>query len=523
MSAYSDLILADNPLAYWRQGELAGTTAADQKGILPGTYYGVSLGQPGALVGDSDTSALYGNDGTRMEVPPDARHQTLSTWTIEAWFFQTSAMGGINVGISHVFVNPNLPCCLGFDASRPGVPFAGFYASGWHQSFDSSPLPLNTWVHLVATYDGATIKLYRNEVLVSTLGASGWGPADASCAFRVGGDWNSGSSFPGRLDEVALYPVALSQAQVDAHFNVGSGGDVPPTIDPPRQIRVKTSTGWADLVVPGPPGATGPAGPGVPQGGTTGQILAKWTNTDYATVWENAPSGGGVEYVGAYSGATTYHDGDYVVGSDGVTYQCVKEGTVGVTPVPWSTGGSGMPTGSLIDWPAAAPPAGFLLCDGSAVSRTTYATLYALLGSTYGAGDGSTTFNLPDFRGRVAVGLGTQADVAALGQNDGAPLASRRPRHFHANTLTLPDHGHGVTDPGHIHLHRGGGSGVGGLPSTNASAGVQPDNGEIVTALTGVAVGNPTSYPAIPGGIGPQVNAPQDGPSYIVINKVIKT
>ena len=61
----------------------------------------------------------------------------------------------------------------------------------------------------------------------------------------------------------------------------------------------------------------------------------------------------------------------------------------------------------------ATPPAGWLLCDGSAVSRTTYATLYAAIGDTWGAGDGSTTFNLPDLRGRAPIGAGAGSGLTA--------------------------------------------------------------------------------------------------------------
>ena len=63
-------------------------------------------------------------------------------------------------------------------------------------------------------------------------------------------------------------------------------------------------------------------------------------------------------------------------------------------------------TGEIKMYGGASAPAGWLLCDGSAVSRTTYASLFAVLGTSYGAGDGSTTFNLPDGRGRVPVGAG---------------------------------------------------------------------------------------------------------------------
>ena len=63
------------------------------------------------------------------------------------------------------------------------------------------------------------------------------------------------------------------------------------------------------------------------------------------------------------------------------------------------------PSGSVVAFAASSAPTGWLLCDGSAVSRTTYARLFAVIGTSFGVGDNSTTFNLPDLKGRVAVGL----------------------------------------------------------------------------------------------------------------------
>jgi microcystin-dependent protein len=76
-----------------------------------------------------------------------------------------------------------------------------------------------------------------------------------------------------------------------------------------------------------------------------------------------------------------------------------------------------VPTGGLMMWPTVSPPTGFLLCNGSAVSRTTYAALFAVLGSTFGSGDGINTFNLPDYRNRTAIGAG---GLYAAGANGGS-------------------------------------------------------------------------------------------------------
>ncbi len=85
-----------------------------------------------------------------------------------------------------------------------------------------------------------------------------------------------------------------------------------------------------------------------------------------------------------------------------------------------------------------AEPAGWLLCDGRAVSRTTYTTLFAALGTTWGAGDGSTTFNLPDLRGRAPIGAGTGTGLSArtLGATLGAETVV-------LSTAELPAHAHG--------------------------------------------------------------------------------
>ncbi len=79
------------------------------------------------------------------------------------------------------------------------------------------------------------------------------------------------------------------------------------------------------------------------------------------------------------------------------------------------TGGSAAYISSLIlPYGGSAAPTNWFLCDGTAKNRTTYATLFAVVSTTFGVGDGSTTFNLPDLRGRVPVGAGTGTKVATF-------------------------------------------------------------------------------------------------------------
>tara|TARA_B100001964_G_scaffold180209_1_gene199044 strand:- start:193 stop:759 length:567 start_codon:yes stop_codon:yes gene_type:complete len=79
------------------------------------------------------------------------------------------------------------------------------------------------------------------------------------------------------------------------------------------------------------------------------------------------------------------------------------------------TGIEGIPTGTVVPWTAVSIATGFLECDGTAVSRTTYAALFAIVSTTYGVGDGSSTFNLPDLQDNIAMGKSGSKSLASTG------------------------------------------------------------------------------------------------------------
>ncbi|HIX16953.1 MAG TPA: phage tail protein [Candidatus Gemmiger faecavium] len=101
------------------------------------------------------------------------------------------------------------------------------------------------------------------------------------------------------------------------------------------------------------------------------------------------------------------------------------------------------PPGMIVPYAGAAAPAGWLLCDGSAVSRTTYADLFAVIGTTYGAGNGSTTFTLPDLRGRVAAGANASNALASRAGADSKQIARAN---LPAEKLNLEDNGTWIVD-----------------------------------------------------------------------------
>ena len=147
-------------------------------------------------------------------------------------------------------------------------------------------------------------------------------------------------------------------------------------------------------------------------------------------------------------------------------------------------------------WPTASAPSGYLACDGTAVSRSTYAALFAVVSTTFGTGDGSTTFNLPNYTNRMPYGT----TLGATGGSADAVVVS------HTHTAT-------VTDPGHNHTafsYSGGGIGV-GIPGTNQAS----NNGQNTsTATTGISVANAST-----GTSGTNANLPP----YLGINFIIKT
>jgi|SRR5580765_471630 len=201
--------------------------------------------------------------------------------------------------------------------------------------------------------------------------------------------------------------------------------------------------------------------------------------------------------------------------------------------------------GSMMDWPWAAGsiPSWALLPFGQAISRTTYSTLNALAsaaGYVYGNGDGSTTFNMPDYRGRIGIGLdnmgGTAANrvtsgisgingasLGAVGGAEGVTLTTGQiPAHNH--TTNESPHNHAHTDPGHSHsYYYWNGGNVGGistLGTTQASDGSDSRTGGVISATTGIT--NQAASTGISinnaGGGGVHNNMP---PS-VVVNKIMR-
>lgn len=122
-----------------------------------------------------------------------------------------------------------------------------------------------------------------------------------------------------------------------------------------------------------------------------------------------------------------------------------------------------VPTGSLVATGKTAADTGYLMCDGSAVSRTTYAALFTAISTRFGGGDGSTTFNLPDMRGKFPLGTAAAGTGSTLGGSGGTiDHTHTGPSHTHGVTITRDGWGSTLSTPGttgRLQTGNAGGSG----------------------------------------------------------------
>lgn len=172
----------------------------------------------------------------------------------------------------------------------------------------------------------------------------------------------------------------------------------------------------------------------------------------------------------------------------------------------------GVPTGTVVAWPTATAPAGWKLCDGQQLSRDAYNELFAVVGTSFGTGDGSTTFNVPNLKGKVPTGRdASQTEFAAIGQSGG----------YKTHTLTvaqMPAHNHtGTTSTNGNHSHtveaeigaQIGGSGATHFGKDLPSGSTIPAAGNHNHTFTTSTVGSTQSHPILQ--------------PYLTLNYIIKT
>ena len=153
--------------------------------------------------------------------------------------------------------------------------------------------------------------------------------------------------------------------------------------------------------------------------------------------------------------------------------------------------------GGMDFWGTTVPNSSFAFPAGQAISRSTYSVLFGIMGTTYGVGDGSTTFNLPDKTGRVSAmkeASATRLTSTYFGGNSTSMGATGGAESHTLTTAEIPSHSHGVTDPGHTHATTPATSYVGQSISPQAGASTNvptnPTTLSINSATTGITINN---------------------------------
>jgi microcystin-dependent protein len=315
--------------------------------------------------------------------------------------------------------------------------------------------------------------------------------------FRSGGEWQEvigggGGGLVVQPEEPEETDVLwLDTDEPGVSGPTGPQGETgPPGVFTSSTEPVDTSVIWADT------STTGTAV--VPVGGTTGQVLAKTSGTDYETEWATpvtssdldlkadlaspdltgtptAPTATAgtnttqiatTEFVRAevsalVGGATTTLDtlGEIAtaLGNDANLSTTLVDSIALKAPLIQAS-----PIGMITPYAGATAPTNWQLCYGQAISRTTYASLFAIIGTAYGVGDGTTTFNLPDLRGRTVAGLdnmgGADAGRIDIANSSGTVVGSQYvtltaaqsgvPAHGHtAGSGEAGSHSHGYVQP----------------------------------------------------------------------------
>ena len=229
---YAGAVLNDQPVGYWRLGESSGSTAHDSTtNGNNGSNTSVTLGQSGAISGDSDTAASFNsNNSSNVSVPDSSSLDITKQLTLECWINYSMADGSTG-GAPGIITKDN-----GYQIGGYGL----YIAYGSNQDLEfalnlggSSPPVLATsgggyndghWHYVVATYDGSTMCLYVDGSLVAHRTASG--NIETNTHPLMIGSFDGArtdSDFTGKIDEAAVYNYALSAAQISQHYAAGMG------------------------------------------------------------------------------------------------------------------------------------------------------------------------------------------------------------------------------------------------------------------------------------------------------------
>jgi hypothetical protein len=225
-SSYRQNVLADSAGAYWRLGETSGSTAADELNANPGTYNNVTLNQTGMLACDANPSASFNGASSYVRVASSSSLNMTSAVTVEFWAKRRTIATGYQVLVGKPgngqskFEN----YAVWLSNNR----YQAYFGNGTTFVTVLTPTVTDTnWHHVVATDDGSTAKIYLDGVLKASTATTLALTANNN-PINIGRADGGGYFFNGWLDEVAVYPTALSAAAVQGHYQKAMSDLVPP-------------------------------------------------------------------------------------------------------------------------------------------------------------------------------------------------------------------------------------------------------------------------------------------------------
>jgi PKD repeat protein len=236
LGSYAKTVLADGATEYWRLGETSGATGYSLASPDDLTLASVTRQAPGAISGDSDTATTFPGSDTVPGTTKIAQYGA-QVFTEEAWFKTTTTRGGKIIG----FGNNSTEGSTNFDRhvymTNAGKLVFGVNGSAVSTAISPASYNNGAWHHVAATLSPAGITLYVDGKPVAS-NTSAVSAQEITGYWRVGGDnlggWPSrptSTAFAGSIDEVAIYPMALTPDQIKRHHAVGTGAvdSQPPT------------------------------------------------------------------------------------------------------------------------------------------------------------------------------------------------------------------------------------------------------------------------------------------------------
>ena len=230
VGAYGSRVVQDGASSYWRLGETSGSTAYDIVGGADAAKQsGVTFGAAGALAGDSNKAATFSGTTSGYLGAGSTATGAPSTFTTEAWFKTTSTKGGKIIGFGSAKTGSSTSYDRQVYLANNGKVVFGVSSNA--NKVITSPTAYNNgaWHQVTASLSSAGMELYVDGILIGT-DSSVTSAASYNGYWRIGGDnlsgWPSAPTsgyLAGSIDDVAVYPAALTLAEVKNHYQLGGG------------------------------------------------------------------------------------------------------------------------------------------------------------------------------------------------------------------------------------------------------------------------------------------------------------